>query len=106
MAKLERLSSEQEALMVKVREEWLDFVFKSTLPLDKQKAIEDVKWLYSLANLPDPLVIILDSPRGCQIAANFFKNQVRDQVRDQVGDQVRDQVADQVGEQVWNQVED
>jgi len=101
--KLEKLAPEQEALMLQIREEWLDLVFKNSL-LDKQKAIDGVKFLYSLAKLPEPLIIIVDSPLGCQYAANILGDQVGAQVGDQVGAQVWDQVGAQVGDQVGAQV--
>ncbi len=117
---LKKLTPEQVLLAIQVRDEWLNHVFKSDIPLDKELAIEGVKWLYSLAKMPTPYVVVLDSPRSCQIAANILKKetlfQVEDQVRDQVwkqvwkqvraqvGAQVRNQVGAQVGYQVWRQV--
>ena len=125
---LKKLTPEQVLLAIQVRDEWLNHVFKSDIPLDKELAIEGVKWLYSLAKMPTPYVVVLDSPRSCQIAANILKKetlfqvgdqvweqvrgqvaeqvwkQVRDQVWEQVRGQVRDHVADQVAEQVWEQV--
>jgi len=105
---LEELSQEQQALITKVRDKWLDLVFESKKPLDKQKTTDSIKWLYSLAELPAPLVVILDSPRGCQIASNIIKkenlSQVWDQVESQIENQVMSQVGNQVRSQVWNQV--
>src|SRR3989304_2731053 len=72
--------------------------------------------MYDFCGLKKPIVLLVDSPYACQIAANMFnnKNQVWDQVGDQVrsqvwgqvGDQVRGEVRDQVGNQVWDQVGD
>ena len=121
---LKKLTPEQVLLAIQVRDEWLNHVFKSDIPLDKELAIEGVKWLYSLAKMPTPYVVVLDSPRSCQIAANILKKetlfqveeqvwnqvgaqaatQIRAQVRAQVADQVWDQVRGQVWNQVWNQV--
>jgi hypothetical protein len=117
---LKKLTPEQVLLAIQVRDEWLNHVFKSDIPLDKELAIEGVKWLYSLAKMPTPYVVVLDSPRSCQIAANILKKetlfqveeqvwnevgaQVAAQVAAQVGGQVGDQVRDQVADQVWNQV--
>ncbi len=110
---LKKLTPEQVLLAIQVRDEWLNHVFKSDIPLDKELAIEGVKWLYSLAKMPTPYVVVLDSPRSCQIAANILKKetlfQVEEQVWSQVGAQVRAQVwnevGDQVAAQVWDQVE-
>ena len=119
---LKKLTPEQVLLAIQVRDEWLNHVFKSDIPLDKELAIEGVKWLYSLAKMPTPYVVVLDSPRSCQIAANILKKetlfqveeqvwnevgaQVRAQVWNEVGDQVAAQVRAQVAAQVWNQVGD
>ena len=110
--KLENLSPAQAALLIKTRDAWLNRVFKENA-FNKDVAISGVKWLYQLANLREPLVLIMQSPAGCQFAANILGRkdvraqvgaQVWDQVWAQVGDQVRDQVWDQVGAQVWDQV--
>jgi hypothetical protein len=101
---LKKLTPEQVLLAIQVRDEWLNHVFKSDIPLDKELAIEGVKWLYSLAKMPTPYVVVLDSPRSCQIAANILKKETLFQVGDQVRDQVAAQVWDQVAAQVWDQV--
>ena len=107
---LKKLTPEQVLLATQVRDEWLNHVFKSDIPLDKELAIEGVKWLYSLAKMPTPYVVVLDSPRSCQIAANILKKetlfQVEEQVWNEVGDQVAAQVAAQVADQVAAQVGD
>jgi rhodanese-related sulfurtransferase len=77
---LKKLTPEQVLLAIQVRDEWLNHVFKSDIPLDKELAIEGVKWLYSLAKMPTPYVVVLDSPRSCQIAANILKKETLFQV--------------------------
>ena len=91
--------------MQQVREEWIDFALINNEPLDIPKAKEGIKWLYGLAKLPEPTYIVMDSPLGCQMAANILKGkQVWEQVRAQVRAQVGAQVRAQVWEQVWAQV--
>ena len=111
--KLESLTDEQVNLMEVVKNEWINLLDSCPRP-NREAIMSGVKWLYSFSKLKEPLVIIVQSPFGAQIAANmlsrFLKNkaqvrdQVRAQVRAQVGDQVRDQVGAQVRDQVWDQV--
>src|SRR3990172_9274244 len=114
MKKLEKLTKEQEQKIAVHRNKWLDKVFK--YQLFEKNTFESVKdsmiEMYDFCGLKKPIVLLVDSPYACQIAANMFnnKNQVWDQVGDQVSDQVRDQVGNQVrykmGNQVWDQVGD
>jgi len=118
MKKLEKLTKEQEQKIAVHRNKWLDKVFK--YQLFEKNTFESVKdsmiEMYDFCGLKKPIVLLVDSPYACQIAANMFnnKNQVWDQVGDQVrsqvwgqvGDQVRDEVRDQLGNQVWDQVGD
>jgi hypothetical protein len=118
--RLEKLTPDQEKLMYKTRDWWLDRFFSCKTKLDKQAAIESIEWMYKLSGLDKPTIVFVDSPLGCQIAITYIKallghqdkvraqvwNQVRDQVIDQVRVQVKAQVWDQVGAQVWNQVRD
>jgi hypothetical protein len=101
--KLERLTSEQEALLPVVRDEWLAHGL-STEPADRAKAEAGVAAAYREAGLEPPRIIVwLDSPfAGC--VGSWMLTQVRDQVRGQVWGQVGDQVWDQVRDQVWGQV--
>jgi|GEM_PF-3050094 len=127
MSKLEKLTPEQEQIMLETKQEYLDKIFKCETKFDKDACIKGIHWMYELAKLKKPIVIICDSPLAAQYGAFYAKaymkalykfigakmavpaqvgDQVRDQVWDQVWDQVRDQVRDQVGDQVWDQVWD
>ena len=113
MAKINKLTPEQEADLSTARDKWLA-IGLSTAPIDRDASKAAVAKMYECAGLPAPNVFIfLDSPRQGAIAAALLKDsklgaqvraQVRDQVRAQVGDQVWDQVRDQVGAQVRDQV--
>ena len=135
MARIEKLTPNQEALMGVVRGEWLDFVFKSKQPLDEATTKSSVDFLYRQANLEPPRVIIYDSPMACQLALNNLVNeqlyiprngkvrddvygkvcreiydhvydQARDQLYNKASNQVKDQVYYQVRDQVYGQVHD
>lgn len=96
---LGRLTTEQEALIPVVRQEWLDRAFKNP-QLDPVRARASIEWIYEKAKLKKPAVLFVSSPLASQIVANLFKG---DQVGDQVGAQVWAQVWDQVGARVGDQ---
>ena len=67
MTQIEKLTPEQEALMATVRNDWLDFIFRNDdQPIDEAAAKSGVAFLYGLANLKPPRVIVKDSPMACQ----------------------------------------
>ena len=114
---LDKLTSKQEKLLIKVREEWLDKLFKSKLSFNEAKARKGVEWLYSFSGLKEPMILFVDSPMGAQIAVKYAKTYLKllkekgvdmkikgAQVWDQVRAQVWAQVGAQVGAQVWAQV--
>jgi hypothetical protein len=117
MSKIEKLSIEQEKQINGIKNKWLEKVFKYELYQNAsfENTMKQMKDLYSFCNLNEPLVLFLDSPMACQIAANIICkeenqvesqvfSQVKNQVWDQVSNQVWNQVSNQVGNQVWNQV--
>ena len=113
---INELNEEQIKLMEVVKQEWIDRLDSCPHP-NHEAIISGVRWLYSFCKLKDPLVVIVQSPLGAQIAANMLcadqvsaqvhaqvSDQVHAQVYAQVSDQVRDQVRDQVSAQVYDQV--
>jgi hypothetical protein len=101
MARIEKLTPEQEAMLPAVRDEWLRHGL-STEPADCDAAEQAVKDAYVVAGLEPPKIIIrLASPHEGAIGAAILKGtNLGDSVRAQVGAQVWDQV----GAQVWDQV--
>ena len=107
---INELNEEQIKLMEVVKQEWIDRLDSCPHP-NHEAIISGVRWLYSFCKLKDPLVVIVQSPLGAQIAANMLcadqvSAQVHAQVSDQVSDQVHAQVYDQVSDQVSAQVHD
>jgi len=118
--KIEKLTKEQESQLELYKNKWLNKIFN--YELNKSSSFVNVKNqmkdMYKFCNLDEPIVLYLDSPLACQIAANILcnenqvwnqvrnqvRNQVENQVWNQVRNQVRNQVENQVGNQVWNQV--
>ena len=99
--KLNHLNKEQEELMITVRNEYLSkfFTYKD---IDKKKCQEFINSIYKDINLPSPLLIITDSPLGCQYTANLLK--ILDENKKFVSDNVSDNVWDNVRDNVWANV--
>ena len=62
---LEKLTKEQEAIMLQTRAEWINLFFdnvKSQKGIDKSMFEDGIKWLYNdLLNKPTPKVVYCDS---------------------------------------------
>ena len=98
MAKINKLTPEQEADLSAARDKWLE-IGLSTVPIDREASKAAVAKMYECAGLPVPKVFIfLDSPRQGAMAAALLKDS---KFGAQVGAQVRDQVRDQVWDQVY-----
>ena len=101
MTRIKKLTPEQEALMAVVRGDWLDSIFKNDQPMNEAAAKSGVAFLYGLAKLKQPRVIVCESPMACQLAVY---DQIRGHVSDQASDQVRDQIHNQVYDQTYEQI--
>ena len=111
MKRIEKLTTEQIALMTTIRDEWISKL--ETLKFDKQKAKEGIEWLYEFTGLKKPAILFLSSPLACQFAANILGgttanvgDNVRANVRANVGANVRANVGANVGDNVWDNVWD
>jgi hypothetical protein len=71
--KLEKLSKSQESLMEVVKNEYIN-KFLTYKEIDFIKCKEWVDWLYKFSGHKEPLLIIVDSPMGAQVAANILVN--------------------------------
>ena len=71
---LTTLSTEQQRLMVEVRDEYLSKMFGKRMELNKVEAEKGIRSMYTLANLKQPeLVIFVDSPLGLQMAVQMLR---------------------------------
>jgi len=106
ITKLEKLTPEQENLISVVRDEWLNSIFapEGPAPLDKEKCEDGIEWLYKITGLEKPIIFFLDSPLGCQLAANIllhadFKDKDNffafDQIEKQIIEAVKTEIHDQ-----------
>ena len=113
--KLEKLTPDQEKLMLEVRDEWVNLALKENVKgINKTLFEEGIEWLYKdLLGKPKPKVVYCDSWLSCLITINVFKNLSHKQIEklgasvgDSVVDSVRDSVEDSVGASVRDSVED
>jgi hypothetical protein len=118
MEKIEKLTPEQEALMIETGDEWINLFFdnvKNKTGIDKPQFEEGIRWLYcDLMKKPMPKVVYCDSWFGCIMTIDVLKKMntvgdtvgatVRATVWDTVGDTVGATVGDTVGDTVWNTV--
>lgn len=68
VVKIEKLTPAQEAMLVEVREEWIDLALHRGTELDLTALREGVEWLYSLIDRKAPTLRVFDSPRAVQDA--------------------------------------
>jgi hypothetical protein len=111
MSQIEALTSEEEALMPIVRDEWLK-IGLATGSADRGAAQVAIADAYRMAGLEPPsLWIWLDSPfAGCWGAWMLWKAQLQDQLQNHMWAWMRNRVGgrvwDQLVDRVWNQVGD
>jgi len=79
--KIEKLTKEQEEIVEKVKDKWLNRFFSCKYLFDEKQFKESIAWLYSLMDLDAPDVIVVDDPPEAQKTANKLcgtKNQIYD----------------------------
>ncbi|WP_040997139.1 forkhead box protein, partial [Chryseobacterium oranimense] len=86
MKKIEKLTPDQQLNLQEIKNKWLDKVFKYKLNKSGtfENALKQMKDLYSFCKLEAPIVLYLDSPMACQIAANILSANKESQVGSQV----------------------
>ena len=85
------LTKEQEDMIHKFRQKWLD-IGLSTQPIDRKNTVNIVKKLYKASGQKEPTVLVFDSPHEClaaislynmnhslkELTADFIKNNIKD----------------------------
>ena len=124
---LEKLTKEQEKIMLQTRDEWVNLFFdnvKNQKGIDKAMFEEGIEWLYTkLLRKPKPKVVYCDSWLSCLLTIAILKDEksntsikyklgdsIRNSVWTPVWDSVRASVQasvqDSVQDSVWNSVQD
>ena len=114
---LEKLTKEQEKLMIQTRDEWVNLFFdnvKNQKGIDKAMFEEGIEWLYTdLLHKPKPKVVYCDSWLSCLLTIAIIKDEkintsikykLGDSIRNSVGDSVWASVGDSVRASVWDSV--
>jgi hypothetical protein len=113
MKRIEQLTPEQEQLLPKFRNEWLQHGL-STAPTDRATAEDGMRQLYRAAGLDEPKYVLwFTSPALGAMAVGALKSvnwleggQLRGQLLDQLGGQLGDQLGDQLLGQLGGQLGD
>ena len=75
---LEKLTEEQEKIMIQTRDEWVNLFFdnvKNQKGIDKTMFEEGIEWLYTdLLHKPKPKVVYCDSWISCLITIAILKD--------------------------------
>jgi len=64
-----KLTKEHNKLIDEINNKWLSKVFDCKTKIDKEKLKRGVRWMYGIADLPEPEIIICPSPTACQAEA-------------------------------------
>jgi hypothetical protein len=110
---IDKLTGDQMKLMATVRDEWLSLIFDCKTKVDKPKATELIKWLYTSSGLKEPeKILFVESPLGAQYACNMLKadvdsnvwGNVEINVLSNVLSNVWDNVNSNISSNVWGNV--
>jgi len=115
VAKIEKLTPEQEAELPAFRQKYLDIACGGSR-INREVLQGHLSDAYALIGKPAPALFIFDSPAACMLAIKIFKmggkglsqlgGQLWGQLGDQLGDQLRGQLGGQLGGQLWGQLGD
>ena len=108
---LEKLTKEQEKLMLQTRDEWVNLFFdnvKNQKGIDKKMFEDGIEWLYTdLLQKPKPKVVYCDSWLSCLLTIAILKDEkLNKSIKDKLGASVRDSVGDSVRASVGASVGD
>ena len=94
---LEKLTKEQEKLMIQTRDEWINLFFdnvKNQKGIDKAMFEEGIEWLYTdLLHKPKPKVVYCDSWISCLLTIAILKDEkINTSIKYKLGDSIRNSV--------------
>ena len=110
---LEKLTEEQEKLMLQTRDEWINLFFdnvKNQKGIDKTMFEDGIEWLYTdLLHKPNPKVVYCDSWLSCLLTIAILKDEklnksIKDKLGSSVWASVESSVVDSVGASVRDSV--
>ena len=94
---LEKLTKEQEKIMLQTRYEWVNLFFdnvKNQKGIDKKMFEEGIEWLYTdLLHKPKPKVVYCDSWLSCLLTIAILKDEkLNKSIKYKLGDSIRNSV--------------
>ena len=106
---LEKLTKEQEKIMIQTRDEWVNLFFdnvKNQKGIDKKMFEDGIEWLYTdLLHKPKPKVVYCDSWLSCLLTIAILKDEkLNKSIKDKLGASVWDSVWASVRDSVWDSV--
>ena len=106
---LEKLTKEQEKLMLQTRDEWVNLFFdnvKNQKGIDKAMFEEGIEWLYTdLLHKPKPKVVYCDSWLSCLLTITILKDEkLNKSIKYELGNSIRASVWASVGDSVGDSV--
>lgn len=100
---LEKLSKEQEDLMIVIRDKWINQLY--SLPkINKEQFQKGINWLYTFCNYDNPVIYYCKSPLEAQLLYHTLENNTGINVRDNVWSNVWSNIKNNVGADVKNNV--
>ena len=101
------LTKEQEANIEVYLKKWLDIGYR-TKPITQEEAIAAAKFLYDIAELQQPeIVVVLDSPLECQYACNLIDdNKIHDKLYDKIRDKIHYKIDDKIHYKIYSKLRD
>ena len=108
---LEKLTKEQEKIMIQTRDEWANLVFdnvKNRKGIDKKMFEEGIEWLYTdLLHKPKPKVVYCDSWLSCLLTIAILKDEkLNKSIKNKLGASVGASVRASVWASVWASARD
>ena len=109
MPKIETLTDYQKSQIIPHRDFWLNYILTCKNRTDREKAKAGIEWLYKFCKKKPPVIIFMDSPYGCQVAANFFINLLKSNpanIRDNIRANIWDNISANIGANIRDNIGD
>jgi len=103
MKKIETLTQEQEQQLIAHRNEWLSHG-RSTEPMNRELAVEGLKYFYKRLNEKEPFFWFCDSPMQAQIIMNLLKNGIGKNIHENIKRNIEENIKEKVDENILSHV--
>ncbi len=111
MENIKTLTPFQESQIIPHRDKWVNYILSCKNSIDKAKAKKGIEWLYKYCKKEPPIIIFMDSPYGCQVAANFFIKLLKQSlanieanIEDNIEDNIKDNIRANIVANIWDNI--